>query len=141
MILYAESSAVLAWLLDELSAPVALRALTEAEQVFASDLTLVECKRVLIRSVALGELSEVEAADRRAQLVTAADQWNMIHVTTDIVDRASQPFHGQPIRTLDAIHLASVLVLRGALQGIRLLTFDDRIRKSAGLMGLDLIPD
>ena len=66
MTLYAESSAVLAWLLGE-EAGVPIRdLLAHAEHVVASDLTLVESDRVLIRAVVLGELDEATAADRRA---------------------------------------------------------------------------
>ncbi len=48
MNLYAESSAVLAWLLDEPTAPGVRRLLGEAEVIVASDLTLIECDRVLL---------------------------------------------------------------------------------------------
>jgi len=54
--LYAESSAVLAWLLGEDAAPRVRELLSKAEFVLASDLTLLECDRVLIRAVALGEV-------------------------------------------------------------------------------------
>jgi uncharacterized protein with PIN domain len=47
--LYAESSAVLAWLLDEQTAPAVRHLLCEAEVIVASDLTLIECDRVLLR--------------------------------------------------------------------------------------------
>jgi uncharacterized protein with PIN domain len=43
--LYAESSAVLAWLLGEESASRLRALLAEAEIVVASDLTLIECAR------------------------------------------------------------------------------------------------
>jgi uncharacterized protein with PIN domain len=56
--LYAESSAVLAWLPDEPTAPAVRRLLGEAEVIVASDLTLIECDRVLLRAVALKELTE-----------------------------------------------------------------------------------
>jgi hypothetical protein len=57
--IYAESSAVLAWLLgEEVGRPVR-EVLRRAELVMASDLTLVECERVLIRAVTLGEIDEV----------------------------------------------------------------------------------
>ena len=55
---YAESSAVLAWLLGEDAAPHVREVLSRAELVVASDLTLLECDRVLIRAVALGEIEE-----------------------------------------------------------------------------------
>jgi len=56
--LYAESSAVLAWLFDEPTAPEVRTLLGEAGVVVASDLTLIECDRVLLRAVALKELTE-----------------------------------------------------------------------------------
>ncbi len=140
MNLYAESSAVLAWLLDESSAHEVRKLLAAAEVIVASDLTLIECDRVLIRAAALGELTEVEAADRRAHLVSAASHWHLLRVAPEIVDRARQPFPGEPVRALDAIHLASVLTARAAIVGLELLAVDDRVRKAAIKLGLDLLP-
>ncbi len=68
MNLYAESSAVLAWLLAERPADDVKAAFGEAEWVFASDLTLAECDRSLIRAHATGSLSELEMTRRRALL-------------------------------------------------------------------------
>lgn len=141
MNLYAESSAILAWLLDEGAAQDVRRSLAEAENVVASDLTLTECDRVLIRAAALGELTEVEAADRRANLTGVAAHWHVLRVAPEIVDRARQPFPGEPIRTLDAVHLASVLTARTAIAGLRLLSLDGRIRKAAKKLGLELLPE
>jgi hypothetical protein len=56
------------------------------------------------------------------------------------VDRARQPFSGDPIRTLDAIHLASVIVARSAVAGLDLLSLDDRIRGIGTRLGLTLVP-
>jgi hypothetical protein len=64
----------------------------------------------LLRVVALKELTEAEAAYRRAHLIAAAAHWHVLRIAAGIVDRARQPFPGDPIRTLDAIHLASLLV-------------------------------
>jgi uncharacterized protein with PIN domain len=139
--LYAESSAVLAWLLDEKSAADVRRSLAAAEIIVASDLTLIECDRVILRAAALGELTEAEAADRRAHLTAAASHWQVLRVAPEIVERARQTFPGEPIRTLDAIHLASVLVARTAIAGLLLLSLDDRVRKAGKKLGLGIIPD
>ena len=48
--LYAESSAVLAWLLEEDAGPFVRQALSQTPVVIASDLTLIECDRVLHRA-------------------------------------------------------------------------------------------
>ena len=141
MSLYAESSAVLAWLLDEDAGTFVRQTLSEGPIVLASDLTLIECDRVLHRAAALGELTEAEAADRRAHLTTAAAHWHVLRIGPEVVDRARQPFPGDPIRTLDAIHLASALVARSAVAGLELLSLDDRIRAVAKRVGLKLLPE
>ena len=140
MNLYAESSAVLAWLLDEESGADVRRLLAGADAVIASDLTVVECDRVLIRAAALGDLTEAEAVDRRAHLGTAASQWHMLRVGSEVIDRARQPFPGEPVRTLDALHLASALVARSAIVGLSILSLDDRIRQSARRLGFQVQP-
>jgi PIN domain len=139
--LYAESSAVLAWLLDEEAGTFVRKTLSETEIVLASDLTLIECDRVLHRAASLGELTEAEAADRRAHLATAAAHWHVLRIGPEVVDRARQPFPGDPIRTLDAIHLASVLVARSAVARLALLSLDDRIRGAGRKLGLALLPE
>lgn len=141
MSLYAESSAVLAWLLDEPAGAFVRQTLAKVETVLASDLTLIECDRVLHRAAALGELTEAEAADRRAHLATAAAHWHVLRIGPEIVERARQPFPGDPIRTLDAIHLASVIVARSAVGGLELLSLDDGIRSVAKRLGLTLLPE
>ena len=140
MNLYAESSAVLAWLLGEEAGPRVRELLAGADFVIASDLTLIECDRVLIRAVALGEVAEAEAADRRAHLNAAAARWNLLRISAETVDRARQPFPAEPVRTLDAIHLASALTARSAIAGLELLSLDDRIRSVARRLGMQLQP-
>ncbi len=140
MNLYAESSAVLAWLLGEDAERDVGELLRRAALVTASDLTLVECDRVLIRAAALGEIDEAIAADRRAWLNAAAAHWHLWRVTPEIVDRSRRPFPEEPIRTLDALHLASALAGRAALPGLELLSLDDRIRKVGKQLGFRLQP-
>ncbi|MDI6771541.1 MAG: type II toxin-antitoxin system VapC family toxin [bacterium] len=138
--MYAESSAVLAWLLGEPDGQAARMLLAEAESVVTSDLTLIECDRVLIRAQAIGEVSEAAAADRRAVLNAAAVHWHLLRVHGPVIERARRPFPTEPIRTLDAIHLASALVARGALARLAVLSLDDRLRAAARQLGFDVLP-
>jgi predicted nucleic acid-binding protein len=139
--IYAESSAVLAWLLGEKSGDSVRDLLRRADLVMSSDLTLIECDRVLIRAVATGEVDEAAAADRRAHLNSAARLWHLWRISTEIVERARRPFPAEPIRTLDAIHLASALAARSAVPGIDLLSLDHRIRDSGKQLGFRIVPD
>ena len=140
MNIYAESSAVLAWLLGEDAAPRVRELLSKADLVIASDLTLLECDRVLIRAVVLGEVDEAAAADRRAHLNAAAAHWHMLRVSAEIVDRARQPFPVEPMRTLDAIHLSSALAARAGVAGVELLSLDERVRRAGQQLGFRLQP-
>jgi predicted nucleic acid-binding protein len=139
--LYAESSAVLGWLLAEETAGVVLEALDGAEMVVASELTLIECDRTLLRARAAGELSDFEAARRRNLLEAASAHWNLLPLGRDIVERARRPFPGEPLRTLDALHIASALAARSAVPGLALLTLDNRVRGSAAELGFRIVPE
>lgn len=140
MKVYAESSAVLAWLLGEDDASRVREVLSKAALVMASDLTLLECDRVLIRALTLGEIDEAAAADRRARLHHAAAHWHVLRLSTDVVERARRPFPAEPIRTLDAIHLASALEARSGVGGVDLLSLDDRVRRAGTQLGFRLQP-
>ena len=141
MNLYAESSAVLAWLLGEPEGTDVRELLGQAEIVLASDLTLVECERVLIRAGAIGRIGEAEAADRRGWLIQAAEHWAVLRLAEEVVSRARRPFPSEPIRTLDALHLAAALQARSLVPGTRLLSLDDRIRAAARELGFEVDPE
>jgi predicted nucleic acid-binding protein len=138
--LYAESSAPLAWLLEQEHGAVVAEALAGAELVIASDLTLIECDRVLIRAVVLDELPESDAADRQARLNAVSQRWTMLALDEEIVERARRPFPAEPVRTLDAIHLASALIARKAVPDLAMLTLDARIRQAADRLGFSVVP-
>ena len=140
MNIYAESSAVLAWLLGEAAGRRVREVLRHAELVMASDLVLIECDCVLIRAVKLGEIDESMAADRRAHLNAAAAHWQLCRLSLDIVDRTRRPFPSESVRTLDAIHLASALTLRSTVPSVELLSLDDRIRRAGEQLGFRLQP-
>jgi predicted nucleic acid-binding protein len=141
MDLYAESSAVLAWLLDEGRDGLEIQSiLAGASTVVASDLTLIECDRVLARAAATGEISEADAAERQARLNAATAHWAILGIEEDVVERARRPFPLEPIRTLDAIHLASALVARRAVPGLTMLSLDARVRRAAHHIGIPLAP-
>jgi hypothetical protein len=59
----------------------------------------------------------------------------------DIVDRARHRFPEEPVRALDAIHLASALAGRSGVAGLQLLSLDDRIRSAGEQLGFRLQPE
>ena len=108
--------------------------------MLASSLTLIECERVLIRAVATSLLPEAVAAERRAVLARTAGHWVVFDLDAEVVERARRPFPAEPIRTLDAIHLATAVLARSLVPDLALLSLDERIRRSAEQMGFRVLP-
>lgn len=140
MNLYAESSAVLAWLLGEMAEPDIREALVNAETVVSSDLTLIECDRAIWRAVALGKANETTANGLKQRLAQITAHWDILRLSPQIVERARQPFPAEPIRTLDALHIASALYARAILPDLALLSLDERVRRAGESLGLPLAP-
>lgn len=135
---YAETSALLAWLLGEPNAPEAAGTLDRADSVVSSVLTFTEARRGLLRAEQLGRLSANERSQLLARLETLHPQWMLMEVTREVCDRASETFPHEPVRTLDALHLATALAFRRAFPDLRLLSFEQRVRENASALGIDL---
>ena len=143
MTLYAETSAVLAWLLDEERAGragLAWSQLVAADAVHSSDLTLVECDRTLRRAVATGRISADESLRLHAIVDRASAFWTLHGMDAEVVERSRRSFPCEPIRSLDALHLATALVVRNLSPEVQVLSFDERIRDNATALGLDVVP-
>jgi len=140
MNIYVESSAVLAWLFGEAASSAVRQVLSDARLSVSSDITLVECDRVLLRAAALAQVSELTATSLRRHFETASRDWSILRVTPAIVARARQPFPEEPIRTLDALHVASALHASNAVPDLALLSLDARIRRVASGLGFELVP-
>ena len=138
MTLYAESSAVLAWLLGQPSGEAVAAALAGASAVVTSDLTLIECERVLRRLAAGGQKEAVEAL--RARLALVVEAWAVEPIAPRVVARARQGFPDDAIRTLDAIHLATAVCLGEVLDDLAVVSLDDRVRLNALALGLRVQP-
>ncbi len=140
MILYAESSAVLAWLLGEPRAAFAEQALRDASLVVTSTLTGAECSRAILRGAALGAISRTRARE----LVRSLEEWeagsDRMEIGDRVLSRASAPFPCEPIRTLDAIHVASAALVQAELGAVTMLSYDDRVRSNAAALGMPLLP-
>ena len=108
--------------------------------MITSEITRIECERTLIRAVHTGTIRESEATDRRATLERAVAHWTVFSLDAAIADRACRRFPVEPVRSLDAIHLATAVVARALVPGLRLLSLDERIRSNAGALGFEALP-
>ena len=140
MIVYAESSAVLAWLLGEPSQTQVLRELQAAERVVSSVLTGLECARGLARARASSRLSASDELAARHLLDVAESSWDVHDLSDRVMARARGTFPNEPVRTLDALHIATALVFHEALGAVAVLSFDERIRANARALGMTVTP-
>ena len=56
-------------------------------------------------------------------------------VTDAVLARVGRPFPVEPIRTLDAVHLATAELLDDAPQLVTIVTRDHRVRENAQALG------
>ena len=140
MILYAESSAVLSWLLGEPEGSKVAEALDSATFVVSSELTLVECDRALHRAAHLETLPDGSIEDCRSVLQQAASRWILLTLASPIVQRAREPFPEEPLRSLDALHVASALEARTSEPSLALLSLDHRVRRCGRALGMEILP-
>lgn len=139
-LLYAESSAVLRWLLNEPDPDGVARELRQASRVLASELTMLECRRMLVRLVTAGTIGPLSADRRRGDLERLAQDWDLWPIDSAVLSRASESWPKEPVQSLDSIHLATLSLARGAVPDIKCLSLDLRVRENVAAMGVSLIP-
>lgn len=62
---------------------------------------------------------------------------SLLELSPDVLERALEPFP-IPVRTLDALHLASVVFLHERRVDVRLAAYDGRMLRAAGELGIPL---
>ena len=135
---YLESSAVVAALLEHDAA--AIRAMRAGGRLVTSALTFAEAARTLVRARVTGRLSpDQEQAARRA-LDTLERRCTVVAVSDEVLGRVGRPYPAEPIRTLDAVHLATVEILGLAPREVTVITRDARVRDNARALGYDVSP-
>jgi predicted nucleic acid-binding protein len=132
---YAETSAVLRWLFAEEGGEALRATLAAADKVTSSRLTLIETRRVVRRAEREARITGAQSIDLLAVLAQAVSTWAILEVSEEIARRAEDGFPNEPLRTLDAIHLASALFLRQSFPDLVIVSADDRVRLNAALLG------
>jgi predicted nucleic acid-binding protein len=135
-VVYGETSAVLAWLLGDENRLRARRIIDSADRVVTSILTLIEAKRGIFRAANERRVTGIETSRLKGVLARTATAWELLEITPEIRIRAGEPFPVEPVRTLEAIHLATALHFGRAFPSLSVLTFDERILVNLEPLGL-----
>jgi len=130
---YIETSAILAVVFGQ-ERTISHRRLLVARG-FTSALTVAETSRVVMRGRAVGTLTTDDERRVRSTLQEFFSGCDVLPLSHEILLRAGRSFPVEPIRTLDAIHLATVESVGIPSHLIRVVTRDRRIRENALAMG------
>lgn len=130
---YIESSALVAALLEHDAE--ALKSLRAKSRRITSALTLAEGARAIVRA----RVGERLTPDAERAAVRALRRFErrcyVVAVTDDVLARVRRPFPVEPVRTLDAVHIATAESLGEPPQLMTIVTRDNRVRENAAVLG------
>ena len=138
-LVYAESSAVVRWLLGADSAGEIQAALAGAQAVVSSALTSTEVARTLRRLEASGTIDARARESAWARYASTLGHWHVYAVSEPVLTRAAQAFPVEPVRALDALHLATALLFSSEVAPLVVLSVDPRVRDNARTLGPHLM--
>lgn len=128
-----ESSALVAALLEhDISV---MPPLPPGARYVTSALTFAEAGRAIVRARASGRLTAAQAQVAIRGLGTFKRRCFTLDVDSAVLARAGRPFPVEPIRTLDAVHLATAERLDEPPQLVTVVTRDARVRDNAQTLG------
>ncbi|MDO8519269.1 MAG: type II toxin-antitoxin system VapC family toxin [Deltaproteobacteria bacterium] len=135
MTIYLESSFVLAYFLDEPQKPL-MSIIKGGKPGVASVLTLMEVNRGLHRAENAKEIKPAERGKLSAMLMEMSSDWNLMEITPEVQRRTAETFPIEPVRTLDAIHLATALEFIKVYPDLSFATLDKRVIQNLGPLGI-----
>ena len=118
-----------------------VRALLRRHDFLSSAIMQAELLSALCRRGRAGDLSEENfmAVLRRVQ--NDRSQWELVEVSSAVLGRAEELIQGTaPIKTLDAIHVASLITFQSAsATQVPFITANARQREAATQVGIDVV--
>ena len=130
---YIESSALVAALLEgDADARKSIRA---RGRKATSALTIAEAARAILRARAAARLTSDQERTAVRALRRFEQRCFLVAVTDPILARVRRPFPLEPIRTLDAVHLATAELLGEPPALTVVVTRDRRVRDNAQALG------
>lgn len=139
MSLYVETSSLLSYLHDEPRSEEVIQKIESHDVIVTSRLTLIESGRSLARDFALGRVTEFRNRRQCSELTSITASWKIFELTPSVCKRAGEKFPIEPVRSLDAIHLSSMLEAVELYPDLKILSFDDRILENLKMLGMSSV--
>jgi predicted nucleic acid-binding protein len=131
LLLYLDTSVVLRAMLETGTSPSVEERIRSARTLVSSRLSLVESCRAFLRLRALGGASEERLVDAERGVAEIWSRCELWEITRSVCETACAVAVARPLRALDAIHLATFMLARRRLEGLELLTADERLQEAA----------
>ncbi len=135
-VVYSETSALLSWLFGDTRTLRVARVIDSAPKVVTSVLTVIESKRGILRAIRERRITAADGLRLKELMARTISAWDTMEMDHSIRARASESFPIEPVRTLDAIHLATALEFQRAFPELLVLSFDERIVANLEPLGL-----
>lgn len=104
----------------------------------ASALTIAETSRAIIRARVAGRITPAQEQAAVRALRTFERRTYIVDVSAEVLARVGRPFPVEPIRTLDAVHVATVTLFDDPPQLVTVITRDARVRENATALGYNV---
>lgn len=130
---YLESSALVAGLIEHDRDVIAT---LDPARTVMSALSAAEARRALHRAIHTERINRRQADEAFALIETLEAHCRILAVTDEVLTRVGRRFPVEPVRTLDAIHLASAELLDSPGAPVTVLSRDQRVLDNALAMGL-----
>ena len=134
---YVETSALLRVVLE---GDETLRPLLLADTCYTSALTFAEARRAIRRARATGRLDAAGAQTARRRVAEFESWADIVPMNDEVLQRTGEEFPVEPVRTLDAIHLATFQILAEVLPDLDMASSDERVRENATALGFQVVP-
>ena len=133
MVAYLDSSVLLRHIL---LGEEPIRHALEFPRVVSSELIEIECRRVLHRCRLAGELTDETLTVARERLDEVLAGIDLLEMSMQIKQRAMDPFPVN-VRTLDALHVATALMVGEDAGGVALFSHDEGMNRCARSLGIN----
>jgi predicted nucleic acid-binding protein len=116
----------------------ALQALHAEGRQVTSALTFAEGARAIVSARVSGRLTPAEERAAVRGLRVFERRCYVVAITDAVLARVGRPFPVEPVRTLDAVHLATAELLGEPPQLVTIVTCDARVSDNARALGYAL---
>ena len=134
MTTYVDSSVLLRILLSQ---PDHLPTWSEIASAVSSELVKVETLRTIDRVALRGGLDADTVSERRTAALALIGAMTLVPIGSAVLERAGDPFPTS-LGTLDAIHLATAVLLRADLPDLEFATHDAELSLAARSIGFEV---